>query len=140
MWGPGTAPLGRGFWGGPLARTGTHLRAGAVAGPHTHAVLGGGVVGARRGQGLAARAAAPVLLSAASAGLSLPPPSCNLAGKRGSTAASTGPWPFPLPPAAPTYWWHRSACWRPPPPPLLPPPRLPPQAGRWGRGWVLGGP
>ena len=42
--GPGDSPARMGASGeGPLARTGTHLCDGAVAGPHTHVVLGGGL-------------------------------------------------------------------------------------------------
>lgn len=60
-----------GFWGGPLARTGTRLRAGAAAGPHTHAVLGGGLWGPGGGpRAWLPVLLPPVLLSAASAGLS----------------------------------------------------------------------
>lgn len=70
--GPGDSPARMGASGeGPLARTGTHLCDGAVAGPHTHAVLGGGLWGPGGGpRAWLPVLLPPVLLSAASAGLS----------------------------------------------------------------------
>lgn len=134
VWGPGTAPLGRGLLGrSPLARTGTHLRAGAVAGPHTHAVLGGGLWGPGGGPGPGCPCCCPPVLLALPPPGCLPPPSCNLAGKRGPAAASPqppGPSPYPRPP--PLTGGTVLLAGRPRLRHCCPHRRLPPQAGALG--------